>query len=59
MKPKPGNPAIVAATGRRVRILAVAQGNVMVRSSFGNWTYRVDELRTGTGKRFTQEKRNG
>lgn len=54
MIPKPDHPAIVASTNRKVRIVAVSPDHIMVRSAFGNWTYRYDELRTVSGKPFTK-----
>lgn len=57
MRAKPGHPAIIAKTRRQVRIISVSQGFAMVRSCFGQWTYRLDELRTPSGKRFTEAKR--
>ena len=53
MKPKADHPAIIAATKRPVRIVAVSPDYALVKSVFGQWTYRHDELRTTSGKRFS------
>lgn len=41
-----GDTAYIAATGTPVEIITTsAQGYALVRSRFGQWSYRLDELR--------------
>lgn len=41
-----GDTAIIAATGTAVEIITVStQGFALVHGPFGQWTYRVEDLR--------------